>query len=182
MLLPILATTTPRLTTLIAPLICLAAPVALADASDDTLKFFLSKSEVIVSGKIATEPMGITDELGVLNYICEFQVQDVLKGDAGLQGRTVKVNIMRFEKDAKDKHPLIKKDQECLLFLKSATPNTPSWVTADFWFGVQQHSPWMARSLKRLAAGKAEAIAPANRSQPVRSESDRTSVPAGSGR
>ena len=124
------------------------------DSGDDTLKSFLSKSDLVVMGKITSEPIGITSEAGVPNYICEFRVQDVLKGDGKLKDQVIKVNIVRFEMDAKDKHPLIKKDGECILYLKSATPNTPSWVTADFWFGVQHPSPWMARSIKRLAAKK----------------------------
>ena len=139
---------------MLAALLMFAAPAAKADASDDTLKFFLSRSDLVVAGKIISEPVGIITEDGVPNYICEFHVQDVLKGDAKLKEQAIKVNIKRFERDLKDKHPLIKKDSECLLFLKRATPDTPSWVTADFWFGVQHSSPWMARSLKRLAAEK----------------------------
>jgi hypothetical protein len=132
----------------------LAPAISWADTSDDTLKMCLAKSDLVALGTIKSEPVGIIDENGVPNYICDFKVSDVLKGDAGLKDKTIKVNIMRFEMDAKDKHPLIKKDGECILFLKSATPDTPSWVTADFWFGVQHPSPWMARSLKRLAAKK----------------------------
>ena len=124
------------------------------DDGDDTLKSFLSKSDLVVMGKITYEPFFNSDEFGVLNYNCEFRVQDVLKGDAKLKGRVIKINIIRFEKDAKDKHPLIKKDGECILFLKRPTPNIPEWVTTDFWFGVQHPSPWMASSLKRLAAEK----------------------------
>ena len=124
------------------------------DDGDDTLKSFLAKSELVVVGKITSEPIGINDEAGVPNYNCEFHVQDILKGDSKLKAQVIKINIMRFELDAIDKHPLIKKNSECILFLKSAAPNTPVWVTADFWYGVQYPSPWMARSLKRLAAEK----------------------------
>jgi len=130
-----------------------ALPVR-GDTGDDTLKSFLSKSDLVVMGKITSEPIGMIFESGAPNYICEFRVQDVLKGDGKLKDQVIKVNIMRFEMDAKDKHPLIKKDGEGILFLKSATPNTPAWVTADVWFGVQHPSPWMAGSLKRLAAKK----------------------------
>lgn len=125
---------------------------ARGDSGDHTLKAFLSKSDLVVTGAITSEPIGINHELGVPNYISEFRVKDVLKGDGSLKDQSIKVNIQRFEMDPKDKHPLIKKDGECILFLKNAAPNTPSWVTADFWFGVQYPSPWMARSLKRLAA------------------------------
>ena len=126
----------------------------LGDSGDDTLKFFLSKSELVVIGKITSEPSGTIEESGVLNYFCEFHVQDVLKGDGKLKDQVIKVNITRFEMKAKDKHPLIKKDGECILFLKNADPGTPSWVTADFWFGLQHPSPGMAQSLKRVASEK----------------------------
>ena len=125
-----------------------------ADASDDTLKFYLSKSDLIVIGKIMTEPFGIISETGVPSYGCDFKVDDVLKGDPKLKGRVIKVAIMRFEMHEKDKHPLIKKDVECILFLKNTTPDFSSWVTSDFWFGIQYPSPWMAESLKRLAKTK----------------------------
>jgi hypothetical protein len=126
----------------------------LADDGDETLNGYLSKADLVVVGKITADPMAIIHESGVPNYICEFLVSDVLKGDAKLKGQVIKVNIMRFEMDEKDKHPLIKKDGECILFLKKAAPDIPSWVTVDFWFGVQNPSPWMVRSLKRLADQK----------------------------
>ncbi len=124
------------------------------DAGDDTLRSFLSKSELVVLGKITSEPIGIIEESGVPNYFCEFRVQDVIKGDGKLKDQVIKVNITRFEMDSKDKHPFIRKDGECILFLNSTASITPSWVTADFWFGLQHPSPWMAQSLKRIAAEK----------------------------
>lgn len=126
-----------------------------ADSSDDTLKFYLSKSDFVVRGTIANHPEAIFDEIGVPNYYCEFKIADVLKGDAKLKDKTLKLNIMRFEMDKKDRHPLIKKDAECIVFLKKQTKGTvPHWFTADFWFGIQHPSPWMAKSLKRLAKEK----------------------------
>jgi hypothetical protein len=156
----------PAFLLLLAAAFVAATPVAAwADENDDTLKFFLSKSELVVSGVITTEPNGISDESGVLEYICEYQVQDLLKGDAALKGKVITVSILRFETGAKDKHPLLKKNQECILFLKSSSPNM--WKTADYWFGVQQQSPWMLKSLQRLAAEKAEPQQPAlSKTQP----------------
>ncbi len=122
-----------------------------ASSGDDTLKFYLSKSDLVVMGQITSEPIGIVDETGVPNYACEFRVQDVLKGGGKVKDQVIKVDIMRFEMSAKDKHPLIKKDGECILFLKGPAPNTPIWVTADFWFGVQYPSPRLARSVKNVA-------------------------------
>jgi len=137
--------------------------MAFADESDDTLRFYLSKSDLVVLGTIVTEPIGLSGEAGVVNYVCDFKISEVCKGDAGLQGKTVWVNIGRFEADKKDIHPLVKKDAEALLFLKKTSGEAgPHWGTADFWFGVQRPMPWMARSLARLAgtAKKDEPAAP----------------------
>ena len=122
-----------------------------ADDGDDTLKFFLSKSDLVVAGKITTEPVARTFEAFVPNYLCEFKVDDIAKGDQKLKGQTIKVNIKRFEQVDQDKHPFVKKDAACILFLKSTSGG--SWETADFWFGVQSPGPWMMRSLQRLAHG-----------------------------
>jgi hypothetical protein len=132
----------------------LIAVLPVRGGSDDTLKLLLSKSELVAMGKITSEPDSIIEELDVPNYICEFRIKDVLKGDGKLKDQVIKVNIVRFEMDANDKHPLIKKDGECILFLKRTTPSSSSWVTADFWFGLQHPSPLMAQSLKRRAAEK----------------------------
>jgi hypothetical protein len=127
-----------------------ATPFARADTDDDTLKFFLSKSELVVVGKITTEPFGLITEVGVPNYSCEFKIHEVLKGDAALKGQVIRINIKRFERTNKDKHPLIKKDSDCIVFLNSDRPNIPHWVTSDFWFGLQHPSESMMCSLKRL--------------------------------
>lgn len=135
--------------------VVLATGVCHADDSDDTLRLYLSKSDLAVLGTIVSEPVGHLFEAGVPNYICEFRVSDVCQGDSKLEGKTIRVNIKRFEMDKKDHHPLIEKDAECILFLKKeGTGTTPQWVTTDFWFGIQHPMPWMARSIKRLAKEK----------------------------
>jgi hypothetical protein len=130
----------------------LVAIVAQADEGDDTLVYFLRKSDLVVIGTIKNEPVGVFTENGVPNYVCDFAVSEVLKGDRAHKDKTLRINIVRFEMDDKDRHPLLKKDTECIVFLKKEPEgNIPRWATADFWFGLQQPSPWMAKSLKRLA-------------------------------
>lgn len=123
-----------------------------ADEGDDTLKYYLSKSDLVVLGTIVNEPASFSSELGVLYYSCKFEVHDVLKGDASLEGKTLHVSIKRFEMVVEDKHPLLKRGHQSILFLKDGSLDVPSWVTTDFWFGLQYPSRWMAQSLKRLAA------------------------------
>jgi len=126
--------------------------LARADDGDETLRGWLSQAELVVAGTITNEPIGITHETGVPNYLCDFKVAEVIKGDATLTGKTIPVNIVRFELAAKDQSPLVKKDAECILFLKNVSPDKPVWQTVDAWFGVQQRSPMLVRSLKRLDA------------------------------
>ena len=133
------------------PLLLLCT-VCAADEDDDTLKFYLSRAGLVVVGTIVAEPTGIVTEAGVLNYITDFRVTGVLKGDRDFEGNAMRINIKRFEMTEKDRSPLIKKDSDCILFLKKEPEGTvPQWTTADFWFGVQQPSPWMEKSLKRLS-------------------------------
>ena len=138
----------------------LVAGLCFADDSDDTLKRWLSKSELVVLGTIVSEPIGFFSEAGVPHYSCQFKVSDVCKGDSKLKDKTINLSIARFEMHKKDHHPLIKKGAECILFLKNVgTEKKPGWVTTDFWFGIQHPIPWMAKSLTRLAtiANAAEA-------------------------
>jgi len=133
--------------------ICFLLPfVAYADSDDDTLKLLLSKSDLVVQGKINTEPIGESEEEGVVRYAFDFEVSDVLKGDSELEDKRISVAIERFELDKKDRHPLIRKDTDCILLLKTPREgNISAWGAADLRFGVQQPSPQMAKSLKRLA-------------------------------
>ena len=80
----------------------LSSSARLADASDDTLKFYLSKSDLVVLGNVTSQPEVKFAQEGVSNYICDFKVKDILMGDAELKGKTIKVNIMRSEIDKFD--------------------------------------------------------------------------------
>ena len=122
-----------------------------ADEGDDTLRFMLAKADLVVLGKIVSEPVGIILKPGVPHYVCDFAVEDVLKGDASLTNTTIGVEIIRFEMGKQDHDPLIKKASRCILFFGKRRPEDPTWATVDIWFGVQHPFPWLARSLKRLA-------------------------------
>lgn len=126
----------------------LSAP---ADEDDDTLKYYLSKSDCVALGTIASEPIGISSEAGVVEYVCDFKVSESFKGDGVTNGVMTRVVIVRFERGASDRHPLLKKGGECILFLNNASPSIPKWRTVDFWFGIQYPNSLMGRSLKRLA-------------------------------
>jgi hypothetical protein len=126
-----------------------------ADKSDHTLHRWLSRSDLVVIGTVANNPVAVVSAKGVLNYHWAFKVADVCKGNADLRGESISVSTTRIEIDEKDLHPLIKKDAESILFLKNeGTEEKPNWVTADYWFGIQRPSPWMVKSIKRLVRQK----------------------------
>ncbi len=121
------------------------------DTSDETLKFYLDQSELVVKGNMESDWMSFSSEFGVIEYHGQYKIQQVLKGDEALKDQSIDVVIKRFESDEKDKHPCIATDAESILFLKGAGEGNRSWHSVDFWFAVQHPSPWMARSLKRIA-------------------------------
>lgn len=130
-------------------MIVMPTPV-LGDDGDDTLTYFLSKADLAIAARIASEPFGFEDEVGVVNYVCKVNVLEVLKGTS-IEKQELSVNIVRFEIDPQDRIPWLKKGAKCILFLKWVGPKeVPAWQTADFWFGIQRYGPWMTRSLKRL--------------------------------
>src|SRR5262245_57231295 len=119
--------------------------------SDDTLRFFLVKSELVVVGEIASGLARASEEVGGVYYTCDFRIAEVLKGNKPVE-ETIRVTIARFELEEADRLPELKQGSKCILFLKNVGDGKRStWRTADLWFGVQRPSPAMARSLKRLA-------------------------------
>lgn len=136
------------------------ATFAVADDGDDTLRFYLSKSDVVLLGEFTSEPIGAIKEAGVIHYQADCKISQLIKGEAlgeRRAGGTVKVNMVRFEQEAEDQFPELKKGGKCILFLKcNDRQATPSYITSDVWFGVQRPSPWMAKSLSRLATEQAK--------------------------
>lgn len=130
---------------------CFSA-VVMADDGDDTLKHYLSKSSLVFVGKISEHPRGgFTNDTVNVSYGLKFSVTEVLQGDQRLVGKTIDFTLVRYQLSPKDQHPLMKKDAECILFLKQSS-NTQRWETADVWFGMQPESPSLVKSLKRLLA------------------------------
>jgi hypothetical protein len=129
--------------------------VVLADDGDDTLLMYLSKSDAVILGQFTSELIGESGEAGVIHYQADFKISQLIKGDVlgeRRAGGTIKVNIVRFESEPEDRLPELKTGGKCILFLKcNDRQANPSYLTSDMWFGVQRFSPWMARSLKRLA-------------------------------
>jgi len=96
-----------------------ASAIAAASGSDDTLRFFLSKSELVILGEIASDPQGFRTEPGIARYHCNFRITDVLKGSKPAES-PIRVIIARFEENREDRLPEMKKGSQCVLFLNES--------------------------------------------------------------
>jgi hypothetical protein len=114
------------------------------EADDDTLRFYLTKSDLAVSGTIISEPAGFSSESGIVVYQFKFKVSEALAGKPP-KSKEISVGIARFERGAADRLFYMRKGSKCILFLKN------NGEGADFWFAIQPFSSAMARSLKRLS-------------------------------
>lgn len=123
-----------------------------AYGSEGTLRYFLSKSDLVILGEITSEPTRTSEEVGVVYYYCDFQIADVLSAWKPTE-ESIHVNIIRFELDESDRIPDLTIGCKCILFLKNVGGiEKPEWETSDVWFGFQRPSPSMAETLKRLAS------------------------------
>lgn len=129
----------------------LSAP-ALVTGSDETLRFFLSKSDLVVLGEITSDAARSNEEVGAVYYFCDFRIAEVLKGKKP-SNDSIQISVNRFELDEGDRLPELGKGYKCIVFLKNAgSAQKPRWETSDVWFGIQRPSPSMARLLKKLVA------------------------------
>lgn len=120
---------------------------------EESLRFFLAKSDVVVLGEFTTEPVAKKANAQFRHYQSDFKISQVLKWDTPGEarvGETIKIHILL---DGEERPPELKIGGKCLLFLECyhLKPN-PSYITADIWFGVQRPNPGLVKSLSRLAS------------------------------
>jgi hypothetical protein len=123
-----------------------------ACGGDDTLRFFLSKSDLVVFGEITSEPAQASEEVGVVYYFCDFTITEVLKSNQPIGiADPIHVNIVRLEREQGDRAPELKKGCVAILFLKTVGDDkNPRWETSDVWFGFQRATPGMRDALRRV--------------------------------
>ncbi len=102
----------------------------------------------------------VVDDAGAPEYVCNFQIDEVIKAHPLQTNSVISVNIKRFETQDGDKHPLVAEGKQSILFLKH-TYDEKGWDTVDYWFGIQYPFPALIRSLKRLAKESVEQAVPA---------------------
>jgi predicted RNA-binding Zn-ribbon protein involved in translation (DUF1610 family) len=127
------------------------AGALVAEPSDETLRYFLSRTPWCVAGRFASEPAGEANESGIVRYQADVEVSEVLKGKPD-GPKKFRVGILRLEKDQADRPPVLANDAKCVLFVRPAGGD--AWETVDCWFGVQPYSAALAAGLKRIAGEK----------------------------
>ena len=90
-----------------------------AEPSDETLRYFLSRTPWCVAGRFTSEPAGEANESGLVCYQADVEVSEVLKGTPDGQSK-FRVGILRLEKDQADRPPVLASDAKCVLFVRPA--------------------------------------------------------------
>ena len=128
----------------------IGATITTAGADDnDILRHLLSKSELIVTGKIVSDIGEESGEAGVVGITFNLKISKVLAGTAP-KGNEIFVSATLFYL----KRPAcLNKGSECILFLKKAGDG---WTFADIWFGIQELNHEMAIRLANIAKEKAK--------------------------
>ncbi|HUY91210.1 MAG TPA: hypothetical protein VMV10_20900 [Pirellulales bacterium] len=131
-------------------ILCLPMVAARAEDGDDTLRYYLSMSPLVVSGEIVQGPACASTELGVCEYDFSVKVAKTLKGGARDE---INVCLSRPQDVESETLAFMKKHSRVILFLKEARDfkTTRGWKQADPWFSAQPASELLERSLARLA-------------------------------
>lgn len=136
-----------------------AADPAKVTVPDDKLKEYLAKSDLCIAGTITSPAMGMTGEMYVVNYSCEFEISEVIFGKC--EEKKPRVNIVHFEMAEEDRLPFIRKGGKCILFLKRMPAgHFPVWQSIDMRYGTERYSESLTQAIKRVAAQKADGAAP----------------------
>jgi hypothetical protein len=124
---------------------------AAADDGDGTLRGWLAGADVVLDATVEALDGPHFLEAGVANYPATLRVHAWIKGTAPEARDPLRVTVVRFEGNAADALPHLKKGARVVLFLRAQKPgNAPALVTADMWSGVQPHGPWLVRRLTAL--------------------------------
>jgi hypothetical protein len=126
---------------------------ALAMDPEETPRYYLAKSDVVVVGEFTSEPVVQEKTEEIHHYQADCKISQIVKWEAPEKNRvgdTIKVNVLL---DAQERLPELKKGGKCLLFLECYhLKPTPSYITADIWFGVQRPSARLANTLTGVVA------------------------------
>ena len=131
----------------ILPILVIAISSSHLLGDDETLEFYLSKSDHVLVVEslddLEKKSVILSEAAHVSNVGCTFKLVQSIKGwGTGREGQTFEETISYPTNDG-DRTPKIKAGQKYILFL-----NTQG--VADLWFGIQRYSPAMAKDLARI--------------------------------
>ncbi len=136
---------------------------AFARPPDDTLAYYLSKSEYAVEGEVVSAPArvkvvpvdGVNFKESQVVYACRVKVTEHFNGSTSLPVKgEVTVYVVRWADEGDDRPASLKKGQKCVLFLNwvhckiGGADARFEYVTSDPWFGVQPYNAKMAALLR----------------------------------
>jgi hypothetical protein len=122
----------------------------LAVDTEETLRYYLAKSDLVVVGEFTSEPVVKEAIFETRHHEADFKIAQVIKWDAPKTrvGETIKVGILL---EGEERLPEMKKGGKCMLFLEChALKPKPAYITADNWFGVQRPNPRLASALAQV--------------------------------
>lgn len=140
-------------------LLSLANPLYSQDKNDDTISFYLSKSDIVLAVALSSNPYQIQHAPNdSYDYEIHSKVEKILY-KRPLKGKTVMDdNLYAFPmpKVSEDFHFFamvpdgrsFKSGSRCIVFLKASHWKHPYWFTADIWFGLQPYSDLMEKSVQ----------------------------------
>ena len=118
------------------------------DDGTETLRYFVSKSDLVVVATIADEPMWIDYSAPISGFYprtCYFKatVEKVLAGEAAHPAE-IAVQAARIQNTNERPFDDFAKGRKFIFFLKR---NREAWHTADPWFGVFPYTPGLEAAL-----------------------------------
>jgi hypothetical protein len=135
-----------------------SAAASQALASDETLKFYLARSQYVLAGELVAEPVkearpfywGADKKNPIVVYTCRVKVLEQFQ-DNPYSHKEMTVYVLRH--DGSQRPDGLRKGEKCIFFLNwiYGGPGVgSSHVTSDAWFGVQRYDPRMAERLREL--------------------------------
>jgi hypothetical protein len=135
--------------TLVLVFACFAWGAFADEQGDDTLRYYIGKSEIVIRAQVTDVSVIAGDEIGVSRYNMELKVLDVLQGTKPKE-ESLRVSLVRLESQ---NDTGLKQGATHIFFLKGSGTKFEKrlvWIGADAWFSVQPDNGLMAQRLKSL--------------------------------
>jgi len=118
-------------------------------AQDKALKFYLANADAAVVADLTEKPgSGIAHENRTfIQYECKFNIISVVKGKLR-KDDAIRAAVTLPADESKQ---LLSGRRYVLFLVNGGSTDKDDWSTADLWFGLQEHRPWMDGQLTAAA-------------------------------